>query len=152
MTFWKGMFRLWILTTVLWAVLVGLLGWTTVARPNLPRRSYYLRDAQSVPYLLAEAYPSYDWVRNQRELYLPNSITLFAARDIPDAAVTAAQETVTRQASDSRNGEAWVARFKTLGWMLLALVAVSGVVLILGFAVRWVVQGFGFQPKVKPSR
>ena len=57
---------------------------------------------------------------------------------------------MTRQASNPRNGEAWVARFKAISWMLALIVGVSLVVLAFGLAVRWVIQGFGFGPK-KPT-
>jgi hypothetical protein len=92
MTFWRGMFRVWILASALWAVFVITVGWSEMASPNLPRKAFYLKDAQSTPYQLAEAYPAYSWVSAQREVSLPHSVTLYIARDIPEQAVAAAAE------------------------------------------------------------
>ena len=144
MTFWKGMFRLWILTSVFWAMIVTVIGWGALVSPSLPRKSFSLREGQSAPYELANPYPSYDWIREQRELYLPNSVTLYVARNITDDALATAREALIRRASDPRAGEAWMARLEAFLWMLLAIVGVSGSVLAFGFALRWVAQGFGF--------
>jgi hypothetical protein len=152
MTFWRGMFRVWIFATALWAIFVVIVSWSGMVSPSLPRKAFYLKDAQSTPYQLAESYPSYSWVSAQREVSLPNSVTLYASRDIPEQAVAAATESVMHQASDPRAGEAWTARLQALLYMMLTIGGVSGVLLALGLAVRWVVQGFGFHAKAKPPQ
>ena len=87
MTVWRGIFRVWILTSALWAIFVLLLGWSELASPNLPRQSYYLPNAQTAPYQLVDAQPGYEWTRQQHAFYLGNGITLYAARDIPEPAL-----------------------------------------------------------------
>jgi hypothetical protein len=150
MTIWKGMFRLWVLATALWTIFVTILSWGMISNPSIPRHAYFLKEAGSTPYQLADAYPSYSWIQTQREIALPNWVILYAPRDVPDQAVTSAREAL-RQASDDRTGEAWGERMEAIVFVLAVIAGASGAVLAIGFAVRWVVKGFGFQSK-KPTQ
>jgi hypothetical protein len=141
MNVWRGLFRLWIVASCLWAMLVALISWRGIYEPYLPEAAYELSSTLEVQWAPHRAYlvstpPGYTRIQ------FPNQIVVFASSDIPQSTLNEWAPRFTARYTALRNSQVSAARFSALTNAAMATVLIPLAFLGLGGALRWVVRGF----------
>lgn len=143
MNIWRGLFRLWVLATVLWLGLVVAVSYNPIVNPWLPIENYLVPDTTRGLFKL-DSYSVSQEIRNShREIKFPNNVYVYATLQIPDSYLNQLAPEFMRGYVEPRNQLRQEMRKEAVLWALAFAVLVPLVVLLLGCAFRWVAAGFG---------
>jgi hypothetical protein len=138
----RGMFRLWILLSAVWLILVAAVSFESITNPYLSTRSYILPDQTLKPYLSDSPYVAFDIQKSHTEMEFPNEVKVYAHPSISVDSLSAWAREFAREYVQPREKERaqkrWEIFFTAVGWAA----GVPVMLLIFGLALRWVFAGF----------
>lgn len=154
----RGLFRLWVVASLLWAIAIAVVAWLVIDRaPYLSRRTYlYVSKETVLPFRptdgivwgadgIGEFVDPYD--RRTSDLHgflqvqMPNNTYLY----VPDAVATALLKE-RGVALSAREQDIFNAHAQQFGIFVLLAVLPSVAVLIIGAALGWAFSGFARTP------
>ncbi|WP_156963777.1 hypothetical protein [Muricoccus aerilatus] len=146
MTVWRGLVRLWIVASVLWVGFIALVLGSQVTNPYIQAHYYSLRSWPPGAVRLAD-WPGRAVVDTTTEIEFSNKVYVYAAREISRADLDAWAVAFERDRAAPRAAEISAARWKALNFALMISCLPPLAVAALGYALRWVALGFGWNPK-----
>jgi hypothetical protein len=140
----RGFFRIWVVLSALWFIIVAGFSYQKVADPYIAPRVYVLPSQTGEFYQLNNVLDQFDLeFRNaHNEVSFPNSVTLFSTKDIPMAVVEARSPSFYEKYSKPRDAELTKARLTALGLSIAAALVPPAVLLLIGTAISWIASGF----------
>jgi len=139
MNVWRGLFRAWILASVLWALFVAFITYSQIISVHLPRNTYTLDGAD----LELREYPDYVAPeKGYRTVKFPNDVYVHVAPSIGDDKYPLWRPRFIEQYVDPRVRERQELRMDRIKDALAFMLIPIGGLFSLGLSVRWVVQGF----------
>jgi hypothetical protein len=138
----RGFLRLWTVASALWFVGVGVVAFQMP--PLLQSAEFVMPDSTSGFFKLDNVFeqytPAFQAVHSKVEF--PNNVTLFVHTSVPKAVVEAQAPDFFKTYSAPRADALTKARFSFWTNALLAAVLPSLGILLLGFLVGWIFNGF----------
>jgi|SRR6266700_685902 len=138
----RGFFRLWVVSSALWVIGVGVVAF--LMSPALQPAEFVMPDATSGFFKLDNVFdqfvPAFQAVH--RKVEFPNNVTLFVHVSVPEATLKALAPDFFKSYSAPRGDDFTKARLSFWGRALLAAMLPSLSVLLLGSLVGWIIKGF----------
>jgi hypothetical protein len=138
----RGFFRLWVVSSALWLIGVGVVAFQMY--PTLQPAEFVMPDATSGFFKLENPFdqfvPSFQAIHSKVEF--PNNVTLFVHSSVPEATLKAQAPEFFKTYSAPRGDDFTKARFSFWEITLLAAVLPSLGILLLGSLVGWIFNGF----------
>jgi hypothetical protein len=140
----RGLFRLWIIMSVPWAVGTGAVFSRDIFTPTIPAQVYVMPNAKSDFFKLDNIYSQFDddMMKAHRIVDFPNNLRLLIEKNVPDDAARARATNFFEEYSKPRDNEVKAARLKGIREFLLFGAMPPLMLLIIGWAVSWAVAGF----------
>lgn len=145
MNFRRGLFRVWIVLSAAWIIAGVALSYQAIANPQLPDEVYIMKDANSGFFKLDNPFDQFDSnfaAGHSARIEFPNNVSLFPAKDVPEAIVRAQAATFFQRYSQPREGALSAARVATSARALPLIFGPPLALLALAAVVGWVVAGF----------
>jgi hypothetical protein len=138
----RGFFRLWVVTSALWVIGVGVVAFQM--SPTLQPVEFVMPDATSGFFKLDNVFeqfaPAFKAVHSQVDF--PNNVTLFVHSSVPEATLKTQAPEFFKTYSAPRADDLTKARFRFWTNALLAALLPALGILSLGILVGWIFKGF----------
>jgi hypothetical protein len=136
-----GLFRLWLVASALWLIVVVVFFYPQVVSPYIEPRAYILTDDLKF-FEFDNVSDSEFKAAYQTEIEFPNKVTLFAKDDTPKPVLDTQSKSFYEQHVKPREVELATAR-----WQSLERASATGLLpplalLLLGLVIGWIVSGF----------
>ena|SRR5947208_2126343 len=138
----RGFFRLWVVSSALWIIGVGVVAFQM--SPTLQPAAFVMPDATSGFFKLDNIFDQFDpaFQAVHHKVEFPNNVTLFAHTSVPEASLKAQAPEFFNTYSAPRGDELTKTRFSFWANTLLAAVLPSLGILLLGSLIGWIFNGF----------
>lgn len=144
MRVWRGLFRLWVVGTVIWVGACTLLGINEWYSVGVEASLFELRTADGPLIRRDNIFDQFDVgvTKDYRVKALPGNVTLIVRKEIPEVADAARVEELLKTTAEPH-----IAMQATRRWVIATNASLWAVLpplmlLLLGMALRWVLAGF----------
>lgn len=143
----QGSFRIWVILSIIWVIIVGIFSYGRFMNPILSE-AFVMKDTTSGFFKLDNYFDQFDpeFSNAHQVIEFPNQVKLFAAKDISVTELETKSKEFYEQYSKPRYKEVRVARLQISATALMWMFVPVLLILLMGIAVSWVVAGFRSKP------
>ena len=140
----RGLFRLWLVVSALWLIVVVVFFYPQVVSPYIEPHAYILTDDLKFFELdnVADSEDRNFKAAYQIEIEFPNKVTLFAKDDTPKPVLDTQSKSFYEQHVKPREAELGTARWHSLERAFATGLLPPLAFVLLGLVIWWIVNGF----------
>ncbi|MER8403385.1 hypothetical protein NKH16_01310 [Mesorhizobium sp. M1307] len=145
----RGLFRLWMVLSAIWAIVVGLMFFDEIRSPYLQENNYlYVEGAEEIV-KIPDFNSRYEMRKTMTEVTFPHNVSLFTGLTTPDEKMQARVPRFLIEYVEPRQAEIDAKRRDKVEMALMVALIPIAVIFALGGALLWALSGFA-RPKQPP--
>jgi hypothetical protein len=142
--FRNGFFRIWVVLSAGWVLLVGALMYSDIASPQLGERFYVLPGPDARFFELQNYFDQFDvqFKAKHWKIEFPNNVILYATNDVSEPVARERSAEFYSLFASTRESEVVAARWRALGRAFGVSLVPPLVLLLVGVMLGWIAAGF----------
>lgn len=147
----RGLFRLWMVLSVVWAIVVGLIFFDEIRNPYLPEANYLYVEGANEILKIPDFNSRYEMRKTMTEITFPNNVSLFTSLADPTEKMKAKVPEFLIAYVEPRQAETDAKRLAKVEMALSVALIPIAVIFALGGALVWAFSGFSRKPEERQS-